>query len=89
MSIMTFTAGLTLVRSLVVLGLLYLFFLMVSAPVVPETLTGWKGGGTDFALVATGYLFNFILKLLRFPFLFVLLFHMLIQILLLAVRAVT
>ena len=86
---MTFTAGLTLVQSLVVLGLLDLFFLMVSAPVVPETLTGWKGGGTDFALVTTGFLFNFILKLLSFPFLFVFLSHVLVQILLLAVRAVT
>ena len=50
---MTFTTGLTLVRSIVVPGLLDLFFLVVPSPVVPEMLACRKGGGTNFALERT------------------------------------
>ena len=88
-SIVTFLAEFTLVPSLLMLGLIYLFFFVDMAPVISEALTGWKGSGADFTFVGARYLINLFQSLLFVPFLFVLRFHVPVQILLHAEGAVT
>ena len=84
----TFFAEFAMVPTLHMLGLLYLFFFMDMAPVIPEALTSWKGGGADFTFVGARYFFHFFQSLLFVPFFFVLHLHVFVQILLHAEGAV-